>query len=198
MANLPGPHEMEFKIRVDGFSHKLRVNCRVEGNPTPGTDFAAILLSNKAGSTQTAAISMNGFWNFIRAWYHTSVQCEEVNLWKYMTGTTSKTFLSTSVPTTPAGSSATAYGAARQTTLTFRTANGGICKNVFIEPSISSDSIGNLVANASGSVAEKIAAYWLSSASWMLGRDDSFVIAPLRVANTQNEAMYRKRFRLNL
>jgi hypothetical protein len=189
---------MDYSIRVDGILHHLRINCSASGTPAAGTPMASVLLNNVGGTTQTAAISLNGFWNFIKPLFHTGVSCEDVTLWKYVTGTTIKNFIAADVPTTPAGTSATAYSPAQQFTMTFRTAAGGIAKNVLLETSTGGNAVANLTANAAGNNQQKVAAYWLSTAGWMIGRDDTFPVSPLRYANTQNESIYRKRFRRDL
>lgn len=195
---LPGPYEMELKYRISGFAHKLRINCVVSGSAAPGDLFNDIQLVNRAGTTQSAQLSLDGFWNQCRTMFHTSVVVEEVTLWKYNTGTLQKTFISTSAPANPTGSYNGTPTMAHQTTMTFRTANGGIVKNTLLETSITGDAIGNLVPNASGGGSQRVAAYWLSSAGWMIGRDDSFPVSALRIAETQNEVIYRKRYRLNI
>jgi hypothetical protein len=195
--NYPGPYEVEYSILVNTFTHKMRMNCVVSGStPPPGTAPTAINLMTRAGTPATLAVCANGLWEQLRLWYHTSVTCTGYIFWRYpVAGSFVKDFVTAGTLTNQAGLSTTAVNLANQFTESFRTANGGVMKITAFETSFTVLTRNTLTANAAGTAEQKTAAYVISSAGWMIGRDDSFPIAPTYFIGGQNEAVFRKRYR---
>jgi hypothetical protein len=137
----------------------------------------------------------NQIWSFYRANYHTSISAIGYTLWKYVPGTLAKDYVSAGTVTTPLGTSGVAVIIAGQCTLTFRTANGGVLKCVFIEGSSGGDTRATLLPNAAGTATQRIAAYILSADNVALGRDDSYPVAAMRDSRGQNEKIWRKIYR---
>lgn len=196
--NYPGPYEIEFQLA--GWTspireHVLRFSVVALGAPAPGTLPSAIDIQKMSGATAKLDVVANQIWSFYRISYHTSINVVGYTLWKYVTGTLAKDFVSAGTVTTPAGTSAVAPIAAGQTTLTFRTANGGILKSVLIESSNAGDTRIVLTPNVAGSAPQRIASYIMSGDNVALGRDDSYPVAALRDARGQNEKIWRKIFR---
>lgn len=195
-TNYPGPYEIEYNILVLGENHKLRFNCVALSSPAPGTAMTAINLQTKAGTPATAQACADNFWAQLRPFYHTGASLTGFTLWQYpIANSFSKSFVSSGVPTNPAGLSAVVPTQGGQFTLTMRTAAGGILKATLLETSVTTLIRSTLVANAAGTTSEKIAAYLLSTAAWQIGRDDAFCIAPLYQVGGQNEAVFKMRYR---
>jgi len=195
--NYPGPYEVEYNILVSGLNHKMRLNCVVSGSaPAPGTLPTAISLMTKGGTPATLAVCANGFWEQIRLWYHTSVTCTGYTFWRYpFVNSYVKDFITAGAVTNPAALASTAINQASQFTESFRSANGGSMKINALEVSFTTLTRNTLVPNASGTAEQKTAAYVLSSAGWMIARDDSFPIAATYYIGGQNETIFRKRYR---
>lgn len=196
--NLPGPYEIEFQLSgwtSPSREHVLRFSVAVVGTPPAGELPSNIDIQKMGGATAKLDVVANQIWSFYRQVYHTSITVVGYTLWKYVSGTLAKDFVAAGTVTTPAGTSATAPIVAQQVTLTYRSANGGILKNVLIEPSLSGDARVTLVPNSAGSGIQRIAAYVLSADNVLLARDDSYPVAALRSSPGQNERVWRKIFR---
>lgn len=193
--NLPGPYEADYAYIVSGITHHLRVNCMVMDNPAPGTPFTDLEVQTRSGTPVLLSGAVQTLWDWIRPFMAGSVAAPTLTLWKYVTGTFEKDFISASSGITGAGSNAGAFNPAHYRQFSFRSANGGIMKVSLMEDSDTDNTITNLVANAAGNASQKLAAYVISTDGWLLARDDSFPIAPYHENQGQNEAIFRRRFR---
>lgn len=193
--NLPGPYEVVLEMTVNTLIHEMKWNCAAVGNPAIGTPASTISFQNRGGGTTLMDTAIGALWAFIRPHYNTAVTVGSVSLWKYVPGTFQKNFITASGVTLPAGSAAAAINPAHELILTMRSANGGIAKITMEETSQTFIGQIPLIANASGSITQQLAAYLISSASWVLARDDAFLFAPYRQLGGTNEAIFKKRFR---
>lgn len=197
MPNYPGPYEIEFTI--DGFtnpvrSHKIRMNVAAVGTPAPGTLPTAITIQKAGGGTATLDAVANQAWSFLRQFWPNTILATGYTFWRYVTGTHAKDFIATGTVTTPTGTGA-GLTAKHQVTLTFRSANGGIMKSVFLETTLTGDTQVALVPNGAGNAAQKWAAYVLSADGVSLAADDAYPILALRDSRGENERLFRKIFR---
>lgn len=195
--NLPGPYEMDYEYIVSNLTHHMRVNCIAVGAPVPGSTFASILLQTKGGGTVDALTATGNFWSFIRPLVSTTVTVAQVTLWKYLPGTFEKTFIAAREANLLAGTNVSTPRLAGEFTESFRSANGGM---MYIRIEEHAENVGvfqraSLIANAGGSGTQQLAAYVVSSAGWMIARDDSFPVAPYSLLLGQNEAVFKKRYR---
>lgn len=199
MPNYPGPYEIEFEVNMGAVTpartHVIRVNCAIVGTPAPGTLPSAITVQKAGGGTGTLQAVADQWWSFVRQFYLPSVTCTSFTLWKYISGTFSKDFISAGAVANPAGTGGGSTVIAGQVTLSFRTANGSVIKQVFIETGLAGDTRTTLVPNAAGNSVQKFAAYLLSADNVALGRDDSYPVAALRDSRGQNEKVWRSIYR---
>lgn len=197
--NFPGPYEVEFPYNVplSGVSvgHVLRVNCAAVGTPAPGTPASSVNLQTIAGTPATLQACADGLWDRIRIFLNTTATSLPFILWKYTPGTFAKTFITSGTLTNPNGSSSNPNLAAHYLKMTFRSASGGIMGVMVSEDAQGGDTQIPLAANPAGNGYEQFAAYVISSAGWMLARDDSFPLVPYRLSFGENEAIWKKRFR---
>lgn len=198
-SNFPGPYEVDYTILVSiagvALEHHLRVNCVALGSPVPGTPLDTINFQTRSGGTVVASTAIGTLWGFLRTKFNTVVTVTDVKLWRYTPGTYAKTFISALASTLPAGLNAAAIQPAHQTTYSFRSGAGGVMKITLLEDVGAHRNKQVLTANAAGSDDQKIAAYVISSASWLLARDDGFPIAPIFNTGGENEAVFKQRFR---
>jgi len=198
MPNLPGPYEIEFSLggwSAPVRSHVMRFNVIAVGNPPAGTLATAIDIQKQGGATAKLNVVANQLWEFLRLAYHTSITCTGYTLWKYAVGTNAKDFVSAGTVTNPAGTSATSPTVAWEVIATFRSANGGIMKVVYLEPSLTGENRSTLTPNAAGNAIQRLASYILSADNIAIARDDAFIVAALRDSRGQNERIWRKIYR---
>lgn len=197
VANLPGPYQVEYEYVTSGLTHKLAVNCIAIGSPAPGSIFADIQLQQRGGATDDALTLSGNLWAFIRPLLPTATTVSACTLWRFTPGTFERTFIAAREANLPAGSNATAFSAAAELVLSFRSANGGIMYIRVEEQGTNTATPGYqaLIANAAGAATQQLAAYVLSSAGWIIARDDSFPVAPYRQLIGTNETIFKKRYR---
>jgi hypothetical protein len=197
--SLPGPYEIEFNL-VGWLSptreHVFRVSCLALGSPAAGSLPTAIDIQKMGGSTAKLNIVANQFWEFLRQLHGTGISCNGYQLWRYVTGTLAKDFVSAGTVTNPLGTGGAGTGvAAHQNTLTFRSANGGVLKLVILEGTGAGDTRTTLIPNVAGTPQAKLAAYILSADNVAIARDDSYPVAALRDSRGQNERIWRLLYR---
>lgn len=195
MANLPGPFQVDYEYQASSLTHHKRFNCMIVGNPTVPTPVGSLSLATKSGGTVTLQAGVDNYWNLARVAFHTSVAVLSVTLWRFLPGTLNKDFIASITVANPLGTSGTSPQDAHQTTLTFRTAAGSIMKDVFIEDSSTAKTRAVLIASAVGDAYQRCAAYWLSAEGWALGADDSYPVSALKRSGSENEAVFKKRYR---
>lgn len=196
--NLPGPYEIEFDLQgwtSPARSHVLRFSVAAVGSPAAGSLPTAIDIQKMGGGTAKLNVVANQIWGFVRTLYHTSISAVGYTLWRYVPGTLAKDFISAGALTTPAGLSASVATVAHQTTLTFRSANGGVMKVVFLETSLGGDTRTTLIPNSGGTLIPLFASYVMSADNVILARDDAYPVAALRDSRGQNERIWREVFR---
>jgi len=193
-VNLPGPYEIEFAMA--GWTspvrtHVFRMSVAIVGTPAAGALPSAITVQKTGGGTATLQAVADQAWNFLRLNWNNTITCTGFTLWKYVAGTYAKNFISAGAVANPAGTG-TGLNAMHQTTLTFRSANGGVLKFVLLEGVNSGDNHSGLVPNAAGTAVQKWAAYVLSADNVALARDDSYPVAAMFDSRGQNERIWRK------
>ena len=197
MANVSGPYQIEYQL--DGWtlptrSHVMRVNCLAVGSPAVGTPPASVTMQKMGGGTANLQVVADQLWSFLRLSFPAAITCSGFTLWRFPSTTEARDFITAGSVTTPAGATGSAQAAA-QTTLTFRSANGGIMKFVFLESNSAGDQRAALVPNAAGSSFQRLAAYVMSADNVCIADDDGFPVTSLRISQGQNERIWRKLFR---
>jgi len=193
MPNLPGPYEIEFTLTgwtLPAREHVLRVSVAAVGSPAVGSLPTAVDIQKMGGSTAKLNIVANQMWEFIRLFYSNTISCTGYQLWRYVTGTLGKDFISTGTVTNPLCSGAAGVNSG-QITQTYRSANGGILKIVLLESNQAGDTRTTLVPSAVGTASQRLAAYIMSADNPVLARDDAYPINPLRDSRGQNEKIWR-------
>lgn len=198
--NYPGPYEVDYtyNVTIGGLTlpHHLRVNCMALGNPAVGTPMSSINFQTIGGTPAAANTCISTLWGWIRQQLNNTVTCTGAVLYKYAPGTFAKTFISAYASALPNGASALGSGDAHQFTQSYITANGGILKLTILEDINSTlKNVAPVVVNAAGTNDQKLAAYMLSSAGWVIGRDDAFPTAGKNQTFGENEATFKARHR---
>jgi len=197
MANVSGPYQIEYQL--DGWtsptrSHVMRVNCLAVGSPAVGTPPAGVTMQKMGGGTATLQAVADQLWSFLRLSFPAAVVCSGFTLWHFPGVTEARDFITAGAVATPAGATGSVQQA-QQTTLTFRSANGGIMKFVFLESNSAGDTRVALIPNAAGSSFQRLAAYVMSADNICIADDDGFPVTALRISQGQNERVWRKLFR---
>lgn len=198
--NFPGPFEVEipYYTTVDSVTlpHVLRVNCVAVGNPLSGTPVGDIDLQTRGGTPAPLQNCVDGLWNWIRQVLPSGVLATTFQLNRYpLSGSFAKIFIAAGALTNVNGASGSPVVPAWQATYTFITGGGGKMRLQVMESVHGQKSLNPLVANGSGNTNQQIAAYVVSSAGWMIGRDDAFPVAAKSLGQGENERLFQQRYR---
>ena len=198
-TNLPGPYSVEYQYNISinsqTITHSLELSCAVIGAPAVGTVPGAISLQTRSGASLPLLTGVNDVWQIVRTGLNSVASCVGWTLWRYVPGTLAKDFITAGTVTNPLGTQSGTPTAAAQTKLTFRTAAGGILQTNLLEGAFSGNTKATLIPAGTGAWQVIYAAYLLSASGWVLGRDDSYPVAALNVSLSQNEALFKARFR---
>jgi hypothetical protein len=188
-VNSKGPFEVQIPyIAADGFPHTFRANAIVAGaDPAPGTPADDVTLVTRGGSVDLDT-GVNALWNVIRNALPSTTTAEAYSFWKIPTGGGDPIFVTAGALATPDG--ATGAMIENQCEIyTFRSANGGIGKIMLMDTNNAS------VVRVPLAPANPIAAYVCGPTSWVIARDDGFLIAPINYCPSPNEALFNARHR---
>lgn len=197
MANSKvGNYQLEYNLT--GYiapirSHTHAIYVAPTGTPSAGATPASIDIQLLGGGTDTLENVANTYGDFVRRMYSPDVLMGQWTLWRYATEN-ARDFItagSLTLATTPSGT----LKIAQQETLTYRTAGGGILKQVFIEAKNGGDLKEQLQPDATGSDVDRLAFFTLSAGSPVIGIDNTFPVAPLFNSRGQNERVWRKIYR---
>lgn len=200
MANFPGPYEVRFTYNANGntsvlLNHAMRFSCDLQAVPAPGTAFNLIYVKNRLNSMNPTLQSAVDAWVvLLKAILHTSSTIIGAELWRYDAGTFDATFVS-AYAINVVGTSSTASGAARQDIVTFRSTNGSTIRFSVLEAGLSLPS-GKYAPLAGNADMDAIVNFLLSDNCWMIARDNGMPFYGLNLFVGQNEALFKKRFRV--
>lgn len=192
VTNFPGPYEVRLRYTTDGITHVTKLNCFVDGTPTPGTPSTSIDVVQRDASLLNIETALTEYLAPLRDFFPTTATYDYAELWSYPPASTDGTFI-TGWVVGLAGLNANPVSAASQQTLTYRTLEGNIYKQVLLEYSVGGN--GQVTYASDSADWQEVVDYMLSDDSWVIGRDTSFPIAYIRRSAGQNEALFRRRFR---
>jgi len=199
MPNYDGLGELRFYYSVApaGFAnmvHKHTHDVMLTSIPDAGTLFTAIYVTSKDGAPDNGlADHCTAFAALIAELFHESVTIDYVELWVYDAEPSSDANYINTMTLGVAGASAAAPVPAQQTTMTFRSLDGGQCRIQLMETSLTGNTkdaypFTNVPASA-------VAAYAISGSSPIIARDNAHLNVPMNLLGGQNERLFRKRYR---
>lgn len=195
--NFPGPMEIEWRYTVTNIEHKLRLSFDVPNIAAivPGMDIADIqpVVRTGANASTTLVPYVNSLLADLQPFFNASDASGGVlDVWLYTLGTYDRTWITSYTPPwTP--NSAVDTGLASQTTMTFRSGNGGIMKLVLLETAGNSNA--QISPSNYDSVLTAVADNFTDADSIWIARDNGYAIGNIRLSPGQNEATWRKRYR---
>jgi hypothetical protein len=189
-----GPYLFVIPYIIAGLSHEISWQCSALGTPEGGTAPIDITLRTRNGTGRTLADAAASFWSLAYLFIPADASVGQYYLYRTEAGTDKRFFISSGdLSEEPDGG---IHSPARQMTMTFRTANSGVMRLVILEVNNTSDTLVPLTANeASPDPATALASFMVVPESPVLGTDASWIVAPMSLAFTQNEATYQARFR---
>lgn len=191
-----GPYIFKIPYTISSYTHEATFQCVVDGVAEPGSLPIDINLRTRNGVGRTLADAAATFWAIARFFVPTGAIVAQYYLERAEAGTDKLFYVSAGeLFGAPAGGAYTPY---RQMTQTYRTALSSVARLVFFETAaFASDDLTPLLASTAGADNVQHMAFWATDGlSPMLGVDGSWLVAPMTVAYTQNEAIYNSRARV--
>lgn len=192
MSNFEGPYIVEIKYTVDGKQHVQRNNCHIPIAPVAGTDPALIDVATRVGGSVDLATAVSNWIDLVKTIFNTGTTFDSFDLYYKQDADTPRMWRATGIIGVN-GTNVGAHNPAHQMTLTYRTQEGGIMRQVFLE-SFHLAKTRFSYANTSGDT-QAIMDFVVSPASWINARDTSYPIVPLNSIGGENEATFRSRYR---
>jgi len=196
MASFPaGPYTLEFQGAVASLAHLLSFNCDTVGEPEIGTPALEVFLETQDHAGSTLEDGANALWDVIRPLFGPNWLCSTYTLWKRVPENTEKIFISAGTLTNPNGTGAAGTTVlSSQITGTWRSALGNVMKVVLLEPATTR--VDSVPIPSSGDVwFIPLSDFILSGANFVMARDRSFPVAPMKVSYGQNEKIFNRRNR---
>lgn len=199
--NYPGPYELRLfytttPTSLTPIQHVAKYNIGLTAVPTPGTAFSLLTVVARGGVPQTLQSYVDAWVALLRpiisSGANNSVDfCE---LWSYAPGTFNASFVSV-YAIGLAGTSGGVSIAANENILTFRSLEGGILRMHFEEFTAVAQGPRDTppIGNASY---EAIRNFVEGTTNAFLARDTSFPFATIALFPGQNEAIFKKRYRV--
>lgn len=192
-TNYTGPYAIEFEYIVEDQSHKQLISCDTQGTPVAGCDPSTVTLETKDTVGVDMQTAVQAYIDEVVGFYDSGVSFIGYTLWKYTALSEVRTFI-TSDTLGDVGLSGGPSRLAGQTTLSFRTQEGGIFKLVYLETIFTDD---NQISLGGWGNANAIAIVAMVTATntWFLAKDTSYPISALRASFGENERVFKKRYR---
>lgn len=197
MPAYDGVFELRFSYSVPvagqvTLPHQHTIDVNVQGFPDVGTAFADIILIQKNSGEIQLNTWVELYMTRLQPFFSTGTEFSVVELWQYPLTGTNATWVSV-YDLGIAGTSGSPANPAQQSTLTIRSAAGGILRHQLMEvvflgqgqenPPFAQSEVTNLVT------------FLTDVQSPVRARDDGYLVAPLRWSLGQNEKVWRKRYR---
>lgn len=200
-TNFPGPCEFRMfystgNANFPAIVHTQRISFTPQVEPDVGDAFTTIQAALPGGGYTPMDTIADAWAIAVAALLPTHANSVVINaeIWKYAAGTFDATFIS-SYALDEAGNSGSALHVAGESIVTFRTTNGGVFKLAFLETVIATNPIdtGTFSNAALEALVEDIVTDGFYP--W-IGRDNGFPVVRLSHFPGENEALFRKRFRI--
>lgn len=189
-----GPYIVRIPYTITGLTHELTFQCAVSGTVEPGVPPTDVNLITRNGVGRTLSNAVLDFWSIARLILPVGAITSQYYLERAQAGTDKLFYTSSGTLGTATGGAAISL--TRQLTLTFRSANSGVARLIFLEGTYTGENVQPLVPDeASTAAPERLAAWVIDGDSPVLATDASWLVAPMSIADTQNEAIYNSRYR---
>lgn len=193
MANFSGPYQIRIFYTTLGRAHVARLNCDTVGTPAIGETFDNITLVTKDTVGVAADVAVDALIDVIDGRFNTGeATFGRAELWKYEALSENADFVA-SYTIGATGNSANGCVPASELIMTFRTQEGGIMKFVLEETSAAAGAAQDYPPNDSGD--QDIMDYITADDTWVLAKDTSYPVVPLRFLPGQNERAFKKLYR---
>jgi hypothetical protein len=200
VLNYPGPYQLRLYYTtaptgLTPMTHVAKYNCDFSPAPNPGDTFASMTVKRRGLGVYNFATYMTDWANLLKPMLSSNANntIDYAELWKYDVGTFNASFIS-ALGLAVAGTTALAALPAVQNMITFRTLEGGIMKLNILESWSGGSDIDTPPFTQAG--LEAIANFVTGTGNAWLGADTSYPFATKALYPGQNEALWRKRYRI--
>lgn len=195
VLHYPGPWTVELEYVYDGLSHTAAFNVNLTSDPTPGTPFASIGVFDNQDDQVALSDRIDAFTTLYANFFTDETQFVSWTLWKNVLNSYERTYRASHVPNEAVGLNTGGPNVpAGQLVHSYRSAGGNIAKMMFLE-GISTGNTQEALPTTGMSIHADMANWVLGDDGIFIARDDTRLVAPLRLSRGQNERVFRKRFR---
>lgn len=200
MPNYDGIYELRIAYNTlpvgeDPMDHTLTIDVAMDGTPVVGAEFGMISTLTKGGGSSDLEADTTAFVDLLAAFYNPTTNFLRAELWRYENEPSQNASFVAIMALGVLGTFASPTQAAIQSTMTLRSASGGIARVQMME-AVYNDNLRDPFP-FSRTPEINLCNYLISSVSPFVARDNSYLVAGNVFSTTQNERLYRKRYRNN-
>lgn len=198
--NFPGPYEIRLYYTttptgMPSFQHIARYNINLTAAPSPGTTFNLLTVVPNGGAPTTLQAYIDAWVLLVKAAMSSNANntIDFAELWAYTPLSFEASFVS-AYSIAAAGTVGSAATPANEQIITYRTAEGGIMRQHFLEFAAQGTAVPDTPPFTSASF-DAIRTFVTSVNNAWLGRDTSYPFATIAKYAGENEKLFKKRFR---
>lgn len=193
--NFPGPYTCRilYTTGTNNRQHLMTLNCDVDSEPSVGAAFSTFSFVQRDGTPIQADSAVDTWIALIDVLWEDITNFVSAELWKHTPLTYLSSFKSSYSIGQPGTDAVNPTVAAGQTIYTFRTQEGGIMKLSFLE-TVTGAGVSRSYPTTFAPT-DAVFDFVASDSNWILARDTSYPVSPLRWHPGTNEALFKKIYR---
>lgn len=185
-----GPGFVKVQYGTSAHQHIMTIPVRYEGTPTVG-DVPSVLSKNSTTYTLTAAMAT--LLDAVKTMFYSDVTFGHYDAWFVNPDTFEPIWIYGYDPLSKVGTAGTATVLQSMATFTFRTGNGGIMKNVFLDTYFNPFVRALAPSYGGNTVAQAWLTYMIGNTSVWYARDDSYAISGMRLSVRYSDVLLKQR-----
>lgn len=200
MPNYDGQYELRLFYNTlpageDPMDHTMTIDVAMDGTPPVGAEFGQISTLTKGGGASDLEADTTALVDLLEAFFNPTTNFLRAELWRYDAEPSQNAIFVSIMALGTVGTFASPTQAAQQSTMTLRSAGGGVARIQMME-AVYADNLRDPYP-FSRTPEINLVNYLIGSTCSFVARDNTYFVAGITFSTTQNERLYRKRFRNN-
>lgn len=200
MPNYDGQYELRISYNTlpageDPMDHTLTIDVAIVGTAIVGDAFVDITTVTKGGGNSDLESDTTALVDLLAAFFNPTTNFLRAELWRYDAEPSQNASFVSIMALGTVGTFSSPTQAAQQSTMTLRSAGGGVARVQMME-AVYADNLRDPYP-FSRTPEINLVNYLIGGVCPFVARDNTYFVAGITFSTTQNERLYRKRFRNN-
>lgn len=192
--NFAGPYELAITYTCESHQHVQRLNCDVQGTVNIGDLPATITLETRDSTGINLQTAVDNWIVLLKPLFSNQSTFDRFDFYSVTTQSSDRAWITGGV-ISENGTFNADPTLAQQTTYTFRSSRGGRMRISLME-TVKGTTL-QFTREQLGTPDHNFIDFLISADSWVLARDNGYPLVSLKISDTQNESLYRRRYRNN-